>query len=126
VGLHGLIDLSDGLAGDAGHLAAASGVSLVLHEDRIPLHPGLTGDGAGDLDPMRLALEGGEDYELCLAAPSGTLDEWAAPFQDSFGIPLTKVGWVTEGEGVFLQKADGARTPVSFGGFSHFSPEEAG
>lgn len=126
VGLHGLIDLSDGLAGDAGHLAAASGVSLTLHEDRIPVHPGLTGDEAGGLDPMRLALEGGEDYELCLAAPSGALDEWTARFQDSFGIPLTKVGRVTEGEGVFLQRADGEKASLSAGGFTHFSSEETG
>lgn len=135
--LHCLIDLSDGLAGDAGHLAAASGLSFVLEENMIPVHAGI-----GDPDPFRqpdplrqpgplrqsgplhFALAGGEDYELCFTVPPQALEKWVAPFQDSFGIPLTRIGEVKEGGGVFLKEEDGRLKPVGRGGFSHFSVEE--
>ncbi|MFH1765109.1 MAG: thiamine-phosphate kinase [Gemmatimonadota bacterium] len=126
VSLHGLIDLSDGLAGDTGHLAAASGLSLVLREASIPSHPALRGfPGQGD-DPLHFPLEGGEDYELCFTVAPGSLDEWVGPFQDTFGIPLTKVGRATEGAGVFLEAAGGRIRPLEKHGFSHFSGEEEG
>jgi thiamine-monophosphate kinase len=77
-----------------------------------------------DESPLHFALEGGEDYELCFTVPRGTLDEWVRPFQDSFGIPLTKVGSAMEGQGVFLEGASGEVRPLPGGGFSHFSGEE--
>ena len=70
--LHAMVDLSDGLAGDAGHLAAAGGVAVVLQEERIPraagLEEALDGEAAGEA-----VLHGGEDYELCFAAPAGAV-----------------------------------------------------
>jgi len=124
--LHGLIDLSDGLAGDSGHIAAASGLSLVLREDSIPLHPALEKLSGQDEDPLHFPLHGGEDYELCFTVPPGTLDEFLRPFQDSFGIPLTKVGWAREGKGVSLEADGGEVRPLGEYGFSHFSGEEEG
>jgi len=124
VSLHGLIDLSDGLAGDAGHLAAAGGLSLTLRENRIPLHPSLLqvlGDHGRCLD---LALRGGEDFELCLTVPPGALDEWQGLFQDSFGLPLTRVGRAEAGEGLFLEGEREGRRPMPGGGFDHFFGEE--
>jgi thiamine-monophosphate kinase len=123
VSLHALLDISDGLAGDAGHLAAASGVSVVLEEEAIPVYPNLAGllAGTGE-DPLAIALGGGEDYELCFTVSPDALEAWAAPFEAAFGIPLTRVGKVEEGDGrvVLLESGRGERRPLERRGFSHF------
>lgn len=79
------VDLSDGLAADARHLAAASNAALWLDADRVPHLPGIRPEDA---------LASGEEYELLVTAPPG-LDR--AAFERRFGIPLTVVGRV-EGE----------------------------
>jgi len=75
---HALLDISDGLAVDAGHLARRSGVRCVIELERVPLAPGATLDDAGF----------GEDYELLAALP------------EPAGLPV--VGRVEAGEGVQL------------------------
>jgi thiamine-monophosphate kinase len=65
-----MIDVSDGLAGDALHLAEASGTGLEIHDRAVPLAPGVA-EAAALLgrDPMALALGGGEDFVLAAALP---------------------------------------------------------
>lgn len=116
--LHAGLDLSDGLAGDAGHLAAASRVDVVLEAEAIPLHP-----AAADLE---LALRGGEDYELLLAAPPGVLAPRLEALSRAFETTLYRVGRVEAGSGlVFLQSSGGDRAALSTGGFDHLSPAES-
>jgi len=106
-----LVDLSDGLAGDAGHLAAASGVKVVLEAARIPVAEAARstlGDAA-----LEAALHGGEDYELCFAAPAGGVKG------DELSIPLTRVGRVEAGAGVWLKQKDDEARPLTRGGYSH-------
>lgn len=118
--LHALIDLSDGLAGDARHLAAASGVELVLEEGRIPVHAAVSEAlGAGE-EALRLALSAGEDYELLAAVAPGSLEEVEDEFEDRFGVSLRRVGLAGEGSGVRLEDGGGRRTPLRPGGFDHF------
>jgi thiamine-monophosphate kinase len=77
------IDVSDGLAADLGHLAAASGVRVTLDLERVPR--------LSDVSAVE-AARSGEEYELAVTAPRG-LDP--GEFAATFGIPLTNVGAVS-------------------------------
>lgn len=115
--VHALIDLSDGLAGDAAHLAAASRVRIVLRAPSLPVDPAV-GEALGEAS-REVALHGGEDYELCFAAPPGAVDPGA--FEERFGLALTRVGRVEAGSGVWLEDG-GEPVPLRRGGFDHLVP----
>ncbi len=68
-GAHAMIDISDGLASDAAHIAQASELELAIDATAIPLHEGVA-EVARELGlaPWQLAASGGEDYELCVCA----------------------------------------------------------
>ncbi len=116
------IDLSDGLASDAAHLGAASGVGVLLEAGAVPLDPALGEvELPGAATPLDLALAGGDDYELLVASPAGCLEERRGEFEERFGVPLTRVGRVTEGSGVVLDPGRAGRAgPLLRGGFDHF------
>jgi len=117
-----LIDISDGLAGDAGHIAAASGVRITLEEEAIPVSPAAIA-ALGAAAALEAALHGGEDYELCFVTDPGAVDP--AYFARKHGIRLTRVGSVSAGEGVWLRERDGSVRRLERGGFDHWSAEGA-
>jgi thiamine-monophosphate kinase len=116
-----MIDLSDGLAGDACHLAAASGVAVLLSPALLPVHPAARRRARART--LQLALGGGEDYELCFTAPVGTVEGHEAAFRRTFGIRLSCVGRLGGGDGVWFVDAEGRRTSPGIDGWQHFGGE---
>lgn len=106
-----MLDLSDGLAADARHLAAASNCGLELEISGLPLGPGVPGEAmrAGK-GPSQFAAEGGEDYELLVALPASA----QPPLLD---VKLTRVGRLVTGHGVRITQH---ASPVKIEGFQHF------
>jgi thiamine-monophosphate kinase len=102
------IDISDGLGGDAGHLAAASGVRITIDADALPR--------VGEAD-VSTAQRSGEEYEL-LVTTGSSFDDGA--FQKEFGLSLTRIGSVEEGEPAVDLLIGGERV-ASPAGYDHFS-----
>jgi thiamine-monophosphate kinase len=112
--VHAAIDVSDGLTLDLARVMQASGTAAVIDPAAVPIHPdavrmsGLPGDGRSPLDH---ALGDGEDFELLMTMPAAGTDPLA--------IPLTIIGEVVAGAGLFLRQPDGGRQPLEPRGFVH-------
>ena len=118
-----MVDLSDGLAGDAAHIAAASGVAVLLVPELVPVHPAAR--ERSRRRTLRRALGGGEDYELCFTAPVGAVAPYGDAFARRFGVPLSCVGRLGGGDGVWFVDSEGHRRPTEIAAWQHFSKEDA-
>jgi thiamine-monophosphate kinase len=116
-GAAAMIDVSDGLGADAGHLARAGDAWLAIELERVPMAPGVAEvASAAGIDPLDLAADGGEDYELLVTLARERLQAATAAVRET-GTELTAIGEVTRGCGVLLRATDGSARPAR--GFEH-------
>ena len=118
-------DLSDGLAGDLGHIlkASAVGASLTAEETTKIVAAGAHPSGAGapfDAETLlRVALTGGDDYELVFTAPPKARAAVRAAGQAS-ATAVTRIGRIEAEPGLRLVGADGRVSPLAARAFDHF------
>ena len=94
-----MIDISDGLSTDLGHICKASGVAARVWAEKIPVVSVPAKLRRLGFDPMRLALDGGEDYELLFTVPKQLT--WLLPIKNA-DVPVTIIGEITRGKGITL------------------------
>lgn len=121
VRLYGLasavIDISDGLVADLGHIAEASGVGIAIEADALPLSPAAR--RAVEAAPARLsrALAGGDDYEIAFTTNAG--EETIAALARALSLPITRIGRVTRKKGVMVNGAPASALVSGPGGYRH-------
>jgi thiamine-monophosphate kinase len=120
VGLvHAMIDVSDGLVADLGHICSASGLGARIGAHRIPRSAaaGTVLDGA----PNQIAaiLGGGDDYELLFTLAAEMSHDIDAAMREA-GVPVTRIGEMEKGEGVRVLDEGGNAMPLESAGYTHF------
>ena len=117
-----MIDISDGLSSDLNHLCDESGVGALIEASQLPIDEVVSElCGRRALDPLMLALHGGEDFELLFTVSPEKLDQLPSRVD---GVSITRIGEIKEAsEGVRI--SEGSRVwKLEPGGWEHFRKDE--
>lgn len=110
-----MMDVSDGLVGDLGHICEVSGVAGVIEAGQVPLSV-----AAAKLpDRLETILTGGDDYELLFTVPPERRDAVTAA-ADAAGVPVTTIGRIEAGQGVRVLDGEGREMALAGIGWRHF------
>lgn len=115
------IDVSDGLSGDLGHLCRESGVGALIEAARIPISSQCTTFARNvNLDPISIALQGGEDYELLFTVPTRQ-QQTLEGFVKRHGLKVTPIGTVQPRPfGMRIKMEDGSLKKLIQTSYDHF------
>ena len=108
--VNSMIDISDGMARDLSHIVQSSKVGAIIYAENIPV--------SSEAD-IKLALEGGEDFELLLTVLENDRDKLLREIPEKTGTALTHVGQITE-KGMKIRYTDGKIHQLRPGGYEHF------
>jgi thiamine-monophosphate kinase len=111
-----MIDLSDGLSTDLGHICDESGVGAEIQASAIPR--ARIGKPSRTVE-LEFALNGGDDYELLFASPP----DKRVPSRIA-GIPITQIGQITRDKHVLLANENGVALKLKPQGWEHFKGRE--
>lgn len=114
-----MIDISDGLSTDLWHILDESECGAVIEADNIPIagcvH--LLARGDSQIEPLRLALDGGEEYELLFTSPLEN-QTGIAEMSEEFGVPVTAIGRIVADKGLRLER-NGSFETILPAGYEH-------
>ena len=120
--IRGAIDVSDGLSTDLIHICEASGAGCEIDARALPISRALaTHSRRTGVDPVAVALDGGEDYALLLAVDTKRAHGVAARISRKLGVPSRVIGRFTAHTGRYVLIRDNRRTPFSSRGWDHFA-----
>lgn len=123
-----MIDISDGLAADLGHVLEASAVGATLNLHEIPLSPSfcaVTGSMdyfSSEADRMRMVLSAGDDYELCFTAPAAQCRRVQELFLQ-FSCGCRAIGVIEKKPGLRPKQSDSSLLSIEHAGYDHFADE---
>lgn len=112
---HSMIDVSDGLAQDLGHILKASEVGAKLQLENLPISPALY--ALSDEQKWQYALAGGDDYELCFTISPQNYEKL---LQKQLDVSISMIGTIQQQHGLTFEK-DGIDHSLQFNGYQHFA-----
>ena len=112
---HTMIDISDGLAQDLGHILKASQVGAKLQLENLPISPTL--QTLDDAQKWQYALAGGDDYELCFTISPQNYEKL---LQKQLDVSISMIGTIQQQHGLTFEK-DGVDHSLQFNGYQHFA-----
>ncbi len=114
-----MVDISDGLAQDLGHILKASGVGAELELGRLPVSSSLLQFQTDDNARWQLQLSGGDDYELCFTAPPSRAFAIEQALAEC-SVSASVIGHVRATPGLLCLNPDGSECVLNHTGYQHF------